>query len=65
MFCRHNNTTCPKIGDLCDINVDDCVTAACSTAGTLKCIDGNNTYTCVCKTNYTGAMCQVSSLLLL
>ncbi|KAK7004859.1 fibropellin-1 [Biomphalaria glabrata] len=71
--CQHEIKTCPGTnststtcfcpvgftGDLCDINVDDCVTAACSTAGTLKCIDGNNTYTCVCKTNYTGAMCQL------
>ena len=33
-------------GDLCEINVDDCIDNPCLNNG--SCVDGVNSYTCVC-----------------
>lgn len=39
------------------VNINDCENATCYNGGT--CMDGNNTYSCVCTQNYTGFHCGV------
>ncbi|XP_014677224.1 PREDICTED: protein crumbs-like [Priapulus caudatus] len=39
-------------GDVCDVNIDDCVGHACENGAT--CVDGIANYTCLCVDGYTG-----------
>ena len=44
-------------GDLCEINVDDCIDNPC--LNNSSCVDGVNCYTCVCSPGYTSENCSV------
>ena len=44
--------------DLCEINVDDCIDNPCLNSG--SCVDGINSYTCVCSPGYTSENCSVA-----
>ena len=39
-------------GAMCDVNIDDCVGEICSGNG--HCVDGINSFTCVCNDGFTG-----------
>ena len=45
---------CPDgfVGELCDVNVDDCADSPCQNNGT--CADSINDYQCICPPGYTG-----------
>ena len=51
-YCRPGYT-----GQLCDVNVDECLSRPCS-HGT--CVDGINDYTCHCDPGYTGRHCMIN-----
>mgnify|MGYP001180613452 CR=1 FL=1 len=44
------------IGDMCDVNVDDCDPNPCVNGG--QCIDDVNDFSCVCEQGFTGKKCQ-------
>lgn len=52
---------CPQIipfclsGAMCNINIDDCAINPCHNGGT--CIDGINSFTCLCPEGYNDATC--------
>ena len=46
-------------GDMCEINVDDCVDNPC--LNNSSCVDGVNSHTCVCSPGYTSETCTVTS----
>lgn len=43
-------------GNLCQINIDECVAHQCLNGAT--CVDGVNAYTCACMPGYTGEFCS-------
>ena len=43
-------------GQSCETDIDDCIGVDCNGNG--QCIDGNNTYSCICNVNYTGEQCE-------
>lgn len=43
-------------GDLCQINIDECVAHQCLNGAT--CVDGINQYTCSCQPGYAGQWCE-------
>ena len=45
-------------GDMCEINVDDCVDNPC--LNNSSCVDGVNSHTCVCSPGYTSETCTVT-----
>lgn len=45
-------------GDLCDIDVDDCVGKPCQNNGT--CVDRINGYECRCPSGYVGQRCEIT-----
>ena len=55
------NCSCPNgfLGNDCQIDIDECLTANCSTDNTLDCVNGPGTFTCVCKSGYTGSLCDI------
>ena len=44
-------------GSNCEVNIDNCVNATCVTNAT--CLDGTNTYICMCPPGYTGPNCDM------
>jgi len=48
-------------GDNCETNDDDCASFPCMHGG--SCLDGADTFMCVCAVGHTGEMCEVSSAL--
>ena len=46
--------------DYFHVDIDDCVLEDCSGYGV--CVDGVDSFTCVCKSGYTGTLCQTSKL---
>ena len=40
-------------------DIDDCVNHTCANGG--SCVDGTNSYSCVCTTGYTGDHCQTGN----
>jgi hypothetical protein len=49
---------CPPgfTSDRCETNIDEC--SSCHPNNTVSCIDGINTYSCVCVQGYTGEDCE-------
>jgi len=43
-------------GDLCEINIDDCVDIQCSNGGT--CLDLVNDFRCICAPTFSGPFCE-------
>ena len=37
------------MGDRCETNIDDCASTPCMAPNTVRCIDGEDSYTCDCK----------------
>ena len=44
-------------GDMCEINIDECVGETCSGAG--DCVDETGFFSCDCHPGYTGELCEV------
>lgn len=43
----------------CDINVDECASSPCSESGI--CVDGINSYDCVCLAGFSGPTCDANT----
>ena len=43
-------------GELCELNIDDCVDSPCANNG--QCVDAVDDYNCVCEPGFTGKRCQ-------
>ena len=55
---RMNNLMTSLVFCRCETDIDECETNPCSNNAT--CVDGNNTFTCACPSNFTGSVCQFS-----
>ena len=58
MVERMNNLMTSLVFCRCETDIDECETNPCSNNAT--CVDGNNTFTCACPSNFTGSACQFS-----
>ena len=38
-------------------DIDECSSSPCHSDNTVRCIDGKNSYTCICKPGFTGINC--------
>ena len=44
------------VEELCKVNVNDCASITCSGNG--QCVDGVNSFTCVCNSGFMGNLCE-------
>ncbi|XP_071797180.1 uncharacterized protein [Asterias amurensis] len=53
-----NNCICSKgfTGQFCEVNINECLSNPCKNGG--RCIDGENFFSCVCLTGFSGATCS-------
>ena len=58
MFFFFNRCLCSPgwTGELCELNIDDCVNSPCANNG--QCVDAVDDFNCVCEPGFTGKRCQ-------
>lgn len=46
-----------NLGKKCETEINECLSNPCKSGGT--CVDGKNSYKCICPPKYTGSNCEI------